>query len=153
MSKLPIPIITICTIVAINAATVVIGSGAMIYGSALNSIQSSSVNVEAQGVEAFNDQFMSYNGIQQGRQISSLIGRLIANCSTYSYESEKVPNVDFVNEDGSKSIEAVYRSEADKDTYLERLAEMRDSLEGNHTYLVNFVYSSNGLIDTISINY
>ena len=76
---------------AILLCILIIAIGMFIYNSASSTITDSLTSLSTQEVEAFNNQFSSYQGIQKGTNVKNLIGKLIANASTYADEPAKIP--------------------------------------------------------------
>ena len=135
----------------------IVSIGLFIYNSASSTITDSISSLSTQEVEAFNNQFTSYEGKQTGSNVRALMGRLIANANTYSDECSKVPQV-YINqmsEESSESMEVTYTENDDGDTnnYINDLGEIRNLIETKHEYYIEITYQNNGLIDYIQISY
>lgn len=135
----------------------IVSIGLFIYNSASSTITDSISSLSTQEVEAFNNQFTSYEGKQTGSNVRALMGRLIANANTYSDECSKVPQV-YINqmsEESSESMEVTYTESDDGDTnnYINDLGKIRNLIETKHEYYIEITYQNNGLIDYIQISY
>lgn len=135
----------------------IVSIGLFIYNSASSTITDSISSLSTQEVEAFNNQFTSYEGKQTGSNVKALMGRLIANANTYSDECSKVPQV-YINqmsEESSESMEVTYTENDDGDTnnYINDLGKIRNLIETKHEYYIEITYQNNGLIDYIQISY
>ena len=89
---------------AILLCILIIAIGMFIYNSASSTITDSLTSLSTQEVEAFNNQFSSYEGTQTGSNLKALMGRLIANADTYSEEPAKIPaiHIDQLTSNGNK---------------------------------------------------
>ena len=78
---------------AILLCILIIAIGMFIYNSAQSTITDSLTSMSTQEIDAFNNQFVSYEGAQTGSNIKALMGRLIGNADTYRDEPAKIPGV------------------------------------------------------------
>ena len=122
----------------------IVSIGLFIYNSASSTITDSISSLSTQEVEAFNNQFTSYEGKQTGSNVRALMGRLIANANTYSDECSKVPQV-YINqmsEESSESMEVTYTESDDGDTnnYINDLGKIRNLIETKHEYYIEITY-------------
>ncbi len=135
----------------------IVSVGLFIYNSASNTIPDSISTLSTQEIDAFNNQFTSYEGEQTGSNVIALMGRLISNASIYEDEPSKVPQVyiDKTSEESSDYIEATYTEfdEYDPSDYINKLGQIRNSVETKHSYFVEITYQTSGLIDYIQISY
>lgn len=147
---------------AILLAILIIAIGMYIYNSASSNIGSSLDSMTTREIEAFNGEFENYKGKQTGSQISSLVGRLIANASTFKDEASKVPavkcekinvNDDKIDGTGITDSTVEYNDASSMDNYLASLAKVKNKLENKHAYYVDFEYADTGLISKIIIKY
>ena len=110
-------------------------------------------------IEAFNSQFINYEGRQTGNKLKALIGTLIANANTYEDDSEKCPTVAVMNDNNEITYLAYYVSlnnsniayEELQKIYIDNLAIIRNELQNNNYYSVEFEYTERGLINSIII--
>lgn len=148
-SRLLVPVVV--------AACAVMGIGTIIYHFAQNTVSDSISSLSTQEVEAYNNQFTSYEGVQTGSNVKALMGRLIANANTYSDESSKVPQVyiDNLSEDTPEEMDVTYTEFDDGDVtnYINDLGKIRNSVETKHEYYIEITYQSSGLVDYIQISY
>lgn len=148
-SRLLVPVVV--------AACAVMGIGTIIYNFAQNTVSDSISSLSTQEVEAYNNQFTSYEGVQTGSNVKALMGRLIANANTYSDESSKVPQVyiDNLSEDTPEEMDVTYTEFDDGDVtnYINDLGKIRNSVETKHEYYIEITYQSSGLVDYIQISY
>lgn len=145
---------------AILLAILIIAIGMFIYNSAQATVNDSMTTLSTQEIDAFNNQFISYEGQQQGSNVKALIGRLVANANTYTEEPGKVPTVtvsDKMDSDGSKQAATVAEmTEAGDDnvqTYVDALGKIRNAAEAKHPYWIEFEYGASGIIDNVIISY
>lgn len=135
----------------------IVSVGLFIYNSASTTISDSISSLSTQEVEAFNNQFTSYEGTQSGSNIKAVMGRLIGNADVYADEPSKVPQVyiDKIGEENPDSMDVTYSEIDNGDTtdYINDLGKIRNRVERNHTYYVEITYQSSGLIDYIQISY
>ena len=139
---------------AILLCILIIAIGMFIYNSAQSTITDSLTSLSTQEVEAFNNQFTSYEGIQTGSNVRALMGRLIANADTYADEPAKIPavKIDKAKSGGSQSI-AVVTTAGDTQNYIDACGSIRNKVETKHEYYVEINYQKNGLLDVITITY
>lgn len=144
---------------AILLAILIIAIGMFIYTSAQSTVNDSMTSLTTQEVDAFNNQFISYEGQQTGSNVKALIGRLVANANTYTEEPGKVPTVtvkDKVDSTDSVSTKTATMDEAGPDkvqAYNDVLGAIRNKIESKHPYWVNFKYGASSIINEIEISY
>ena len=142
---------------AILLCILIIAIGMFIYNSAQSTITDSMTSLSTQEIDAFNNQFTSYEGAQTGSQVKALMGRLIANADTYRDESSKVPQVyiDKLSENTPEEMEVTYTEFDDGDVtnYINDLGKIRNRVETKHEYYIEITYQSTGLVDYIQISY
>lgn len=141
---------TVCVTVLI------ISIGMLVYGNAASSTSEGMDRFTQQEVNAFNNKFTMYEGIQSGTTVKNLIAILISNSTTYDdKEYIRLPqllvnnNKEFLDlgiEDATRPIE-----EKDKTEYIHKLTKIRNTLNARKKYLVKLEYSEIGFIDKISI--
>ena len=140
---------------AILLCILIIAIGMFIYNSASSTITDSLTSLSTQEVEAFNNQFTSYEGVQTGSNIRALMGRLIANADTYADEPAKIPALNVVatrtNATGGTNV-VVTTAGATQD-YIDACGRVRNTVETKHEYYVIINYQQNGLIDYVHIEY
>lgn len=138
----------------ILVAVVTVGVGVFIYNSAQSVVPDALDTITIQEVEAFNNQFTSYEGIQTGSNVRALMGRLIANADTYADEPAKIPAVviDKVKSGGG-AANAVVATAGETQTYIDTCGSIRNKVETKHEYYVEINYQKNGLLDVITITY
>lgn len=141
---------------AILLSILIIAIGMFIYNSAQSTINNSMQSMSTQEVQAFNNEFMSFEGRQSGSNIKSMIGTLIANADTYRDEPTKIPGVRFNkvnNTKGKDPIEAPVPEASAPQEYITKLNEIRNLVEPKHEYWVSITNQDNGLIDAIVVTY
>lgn len=140
---------------AILLSILIIAIGMFIYNSAQSTIQNSMQSMSTQEVQAFNNEFMSFEGKQSGSNIKSMIGTLISNANTYRDEPTKIPGVRFnkVNNTKPDAMEATVPEASDPQPYITSLNEIRNLVEPKHQYWVSITNQDNGLIDAIVVTY
>ncbi len=142
---------------AILLCILIIAIGMFIYNSASSTITDSMSTLSTQEVDAFNNQFTSYEGKQTGSNVKALMGRLIGNANTYRDEPAKVPQVyvDQLSNTVQEVAEATFTLDdaGDPQTYITNLGTIRNRVETKHEYYVEMNYQDNGLIDYIVISY
>ena len=142
---------------AILLCILIIAIGMFIYNSAQSTITDSMTSLSTQEIDAFNNQFTSYEGAQTGSNVKALMGRLIGNADTYRDEPAKVPQV-YVNQLSNtqkNNVTATFtlNDAGNPSTYVDNLGKIRNRVETKHEYWVEFNYQNNGLIDYIVISY
>lgn len=139
---------------AILLCILIIAIGMFIYNSASSTITDSLTSLSTQEVEAFNNQFSTYEGVQTGSNIKALMGRLIANADTYAQEPAKIPfiYVSKPNQNGKK-ITGMVNEAGNTKTYIDNCGKIRNAVETKHEYYVFISYQTNGLIDYVQIYY
>ena len=144
---------------AILLSILIIAIGIFIFNGANSTITDSMTSMSTQEIEAFNNQFLSYDGKQSGSNIKALIGKLVANGNTYKEEPDKVPTLDSpdkkFNSSGTTIENATYAPNGgwNLQDYVTQLSLIRNAIENKHTYTVNFKFGTKGLIEKISITY
>ena len=144
---------------AILLAILIIAIGMFIYNSAQSTVNDSITTMSTQEIDAFNNQFVSYEGTQTGSNVKALIGRLIANANTYTEEPGKVPTVIFnngVDATGDSINDAIMGGGAGADSvqnYVDALGVGRNRVEAKHQYHVEFELGATGIIDLVRITY
>lgn len=145
---------------AILLAILIIAIGMFIYNSAQSTVNDSITTMSTQEVDAFNNQFVSYEGTQTGSNVKALIGRLIANANTYTEEPGKVPDVT-VTANGLTANQANAGGNAimssaganNVQTYVDELGNFRNVIESKHEYYITFSFGASGIIDNVEIEY
>lgn len=141
---------------AILISILIIAIGMFIYNSAQSTINNSMQSMSTQEVQAFNNEFMSFEGKQSGSNIKAMIGTLIANANTYRDEPSKIPVLFFDQVDVGESImdvKAVVTTAADPSEYIKTLNKIRNKVEPKHQYWVSISNQDNGLIDALIVTY
>ena len=111
--------------------------------------------MSTQEIEAFNNQFAGYEGVQSGSNIKALMGRLIGNADTYKDEPTRVPHVyiNKANASGSLNAVDVKYNGTNVSNYINALGQIRNRVEAKHDYYVEATFQANGLIDYLVISY
>lgn len=140
---------------AILLCILIIAIGMFIYNSASSTITDSMSTLSTQEVDAFNNQFTSYEGKQTGSNVKALMGRLIGNADTYRDETAKVPYVyiDQMSNTVNNACCAVFNTAGNTSAYINNLGTIRNRVETKHEYYVEMTFQQNGLIDYIMITY
>ena len=144
---------------AILLSILIIAIGIYIFNGANSTITDSMTSMSTQEIEAFNNQFLSYDGKQSGANIKALIGKLVANANTYKEEPNKVPFLDSPNKKFNSTSEtfdnASYTGSGayTLDSYVNQLGKIRNAIENKHEYHVTFQFGEKGLIETIHVSY
>ena len=119
-------------------------------------VNTKDVSLELPGEEEieFNDKFISYQGEKTGAEVYELMNALKANCNTHESEPEKVLEIDYglANSTERYEVTATYNSLEDKASYLEKIVEIKNLLEDDHTYMVSLEYTEE-IIGKIIIGY
>ncbi|MBR3882319.1 MAG: hypothetical protein IKJ36_03520 [Clostridia bacterium] len=141
---------------AILISILIIAIGMFIYNSAQSTINNSMQSMSTQEVQAFNNEFMSFEGKQSGSNIKAMIGTLIANANTYRDEPSKIPVLYFDQVDVGSSlnnVKAVVTKAAEPGDYIKQLNLIRNKVEPKHQYWVSISNQDNGLIDALIVTY
>lgn len=140
----------------IITAVLIMGTGMYIYNNATSTISDSVNAMSTQEMDAFNSQFLSYEGSQSGAGIKSFCGSLIANANIYKDEVDRIPKFiigDKINEAGDEVADAVAESTEDVTEYIESVTKIRQEVESKHTYFLTMHFNEDGIIDEITIYY
>lgn len=140
----------------IIAAILIMGAGMSVYNSASSVIIDSASMMSQQEIDAFNNQFVAYEGSQSGSTVKSLCGVLIANAKAYEDEVVKIPKLtigDKVNADGDELDDAVVESVDDINDYVTNVGKIRNEIENKHTYFVTLTFNEEGIVDEVTIYY
>ena len=140
---------------AILLAILIIAIGMYIYNSAQSTITDSLTSMSTQEIDAFNNQFISYEGRQTGSNIKAMIGRLIGNADTYRDEPAKVPAlyINQISNTTQKEGGANHSNAGNTTDYITALGLIRNRVETKHEYYVEITFQDNGIIDTITVSY
>lgn len=156
---------------AILLSILIIAIGMFIYNSAQSTINNSMQSMSTQEVQAFNNEFMSFEGKQTGSNIKAMIGTLIANANTYRDEPAKIPGLVFDKINNTKKVSdnkaTVAATIAFNDSgalvkippasqpanYVSALNVIRNYVEPKHQYWVTITNQDNGIIDAILVTY
>lgn len=144
---------------AILLAILIIAIGMFIYNSAQSTVNDSMTSLSTQEIDAFNNQFISYEGQQTGSNVKALIGRLVANAKTYTEEPAKIPDVVIDKADlkgNMKDARATMNNTPGEDqvkAYNTELGKIRNKIEAKHPYWVEFVYGASSIISEVQITY
>ena len=142
---------------AILLSILIIAIGMFIYNSAQSTVNNSLTSMTTQEVDAFNNQFVSYEQEQSGSNVKALIGRLIANSNTYVDESAKVPDVYYNNAgnpDQNVNVNsAIQNTDGSNANYVSALSSLRNDIVNKHPYWVEFTYGTSGVITGVTISY
>ena len=107
--------------------------------------------------DAFNNQFIMYDGQKTGSDVKSLIATLISNASTYKDDLNHVPSfiIDSKINQKNTDVEDATRPEDSKhvDEYVSQLSTIRNLIEQKHKYTIQFSYDTTGLIGEIKLIY
>lgn len=133
------------------------------FNSSMNSIYDSTEQFEyeeseisSQEIEAFNSQWTSYEGVQSGSSVKSLLSKLISNAKTNEYDDEKLP--DLYYEPNKESITpGITNLQVISDSYDNCISDFnvaRTQIETKHTYYVEIHFSEDtSLVDAIYVHY
>ena len=140
---------------AILLCILIIAIGMFIYNSAQETIVSSLNSLSTQEIEAFNNQFVTYQGVQKGTNVKALMGRLIANAHTYADEPSKIPAIyiDHTRSNSNNNLVEIVNNAGVTSNYIDVCGKIRKEVEIKHEYYVYLTYQPNGLIDFIEIRY
>lgn len=142
---------------AILLCILIIAIGMFIYNSAQSTITDSLTSMSTQEIDAFNNQFVSYEGSQTGSNIKALMGRLIGNADTYRDEPAKIPGVYIDKINNKTNTKNNFRAEVpnagDPSNYINNLGYIRNRVETKHEYWLEINFQDNGIIDYITITY
>lgn len=145
---------------AILLSILIIAIGMYIYNSAQSTIQDSIGAMSTQEKEAFNNQFVSYEGSRTGSQVKALLGILTGNASTYEDEVGKIPAVNVpeqITVRGAQAGQAITADQpdtaGDTEDYFNQISIIRNNVEDKHTYWIEMNVGTSGLINEIVIHY
>ena len=141
---------------AILLCILIIAIGMYIYNNAQSTVTESLNSLSTQEIEAYNNQFLLYDGLQDGTKLKNLMAKLIANANVYKDENTKIPGV-YIEQDeivpGENFIHASVPEDGRIQEYVNLLGNIRNRIQTKHDYWVEMSYQKNGLIDYITITY
>ena len=141
---------------AILLCILIIAIGMFIYNSAQSTITESLNSMSTQEIEAFNNQFSTYEGLQDGTQLKSLMVKLIANADTYKDKNTKIPGVIIEQPNigsGEDFLHAPVPENGNIGEYIKILGKIRILVQSKHDYWVEMSFQNNGIVDYITITY
>lgn len=111
-------------------------------------------------IDGFNSVFNSYEGMQKGSQVKSLISRLIANANTYEDEPGKIPCVSYNTKTNQEDANEILSNQAygvgenhKSYGYLAFLNELSRGIYNKGYYYVICTYTKKSITRGITINY
>ena len=139
---------------AILLCILIISIGMFVYNRAQSTITDSLNSLSTHEIESFNNQFLSYEGIQKGTNVKMLLGKLIANANTYADEPLKIPVILFKRdkEDEIGVVGGVKEPGIIKN-YIDKCGKIKNVIKTNKEYNVLITFQKSGLIDLIYIYY
>ena len=142
---------------AIVLAILIIGAGMYAFNKSSTTVESTMETLSIQEKEAFNSQFMMYDGKVTGADVKSLIGTLISNSASYEDQLSKVPSVviDTKVATESEKIEDATRptSPNKMQDYVDQLTIIRNAVDKKHKYTIEMNYDETGLVGEIKLIY
>lgn len=139
-------IIAAVMVLVISVGISVYNTSTDVISEAVNTVETESIKQE----DAFNTQFESYKGAQEGSAVRSLISALISNANIYDEFEERLPDLYY---EAARGNELVVTS-TEGDPNIDDFYTAKDQIELSHTYYVSFNYSDEtGLIDEIKVSY
>lgn len=144
---------------AILLAILIIAIGMFVYNGAQSTINDSMASMSDQEIKAFNSKFVNYEGKASGSQVKNMIGDLISNSSTYAEEPNKIIALrfDYIkagNNNPTGVNNVVNRpTSGQTENYVKSLGQIRNAVENKHTYWVELVHNTTGVVDTINVSY
>lgn len=134
-----------------------------IFNSSMNSIYDSTEQLEytesqlsSQEIDVFNSQWTSYEGVQPGSSVKSLISKLISNANVNEYDDEKLPDLYYEPTEETATFgdtDLVVVSDT-FDNGISDFNKARTQIETKHTYYVEIHFSEDtSLVDAIYVHY
>lgn len=124
---------------AILLSIAIIGIGMYVYNMASSTIQGA--NMSAQEIEAYNAEFVKYEGTQTGTTVKALLDTVRSHNLTNSDDLERqVILIEGTATDGNDV--AAGTTSAD-------ITTQKSNIDSGSRYIITFGYSSSGLIKTI----
>ena len=105
-----------------------IAVGMMVFGGAQSNIEGSIASMSSQEKEAFNNQYLMYNGKQKGSSVKSMINKVIAN----------------------NSNEGTHKVNINSKNQAADLASLLNVVKSTTTYTIEFGYTD-GVISDITV--
>lgn len=132
----------------------IISAGMFAYNSAQGTIDSAEASLSTQEIDSFNNQFITYRGLQNATGVNSLISKLVVNAGSYKDDTNRIPAVyiDHIRNNG-EAIHAEAPINNDVQEYINILGKIKNGIQKNHKYWIEINYQNNGLIDYIMISY
>ena len=132
----------------------IISAGMFAYNSAQGTVRTSESSLSTQEIDSFNNQFITYRGLQNTTGVKALLSKLVVNAGTYKEDINKIPCVyiDHIKKDGG-SLHANSSDHSNIQEYINIVGKIKNGIQKNHNYWVEISYQNNGLIDYIAISY
>lgn len=138
---------------AILLSILIIAIGMMVYTNAQSTITSSLSQMSDSEKTAFNSTWENYEGKATGSQIKNMIGNMITNSSTYAEEPAKIVALRIVPTSSNALCCVLRPSPNNTNNYVTTLGKIKNSIETKHTYWVELVSNTAGVVDTINVYY
>ena len=130
-------------------AVVIVSVGLDTYNSATQSIYEAGNQMAMQEQEAFNSQWISYEGSQAGSSVKNLIAKMISNANQNTDDDDKLPDLIYKASENEEEVIVVSDS---FDNNISGLNDARTQIITKQNYLVTLNYSAETqLIDTIKV--
>lgn len=151
---------------AILLSILIIAIGMYIYNSSTNSITNAAGQISQQDIQAFNNQFIMYEGKQVGTNVKALLTTIASICKENAEEETRLPDVHFKAKSSgdyssyttvATSLESkatMTGSESGEEKTQVALNKVRTAIESRHYYTIEYqMCPETGLIDMVIIKY
>ena len=144
---------------AILIAILLIAIAMYVYSTSQGNVNQAMASLDVQQIQSLNQAWLNYEGRQTGSQVKALINRLIANANNYREEPEKIVGISSYDSTaaGQNTATALWDSagatDATIDALIQNLNAAANSMQARHTYWVEPVYATNGLVVNFTITY
>lgn len=142
---------------AILLSILIIAIGMYIYNSSTNSITNAAGQISQQDIQAFNNQFIMYEGKQVGTNVKALLTTIASICKENAEEKTRLPDVHYkAKSDGDyETVATNLQSVTDDDEKIQTaLNKVRTAIESRHYYDIEYqMCPDTGLIDMVIIKY
>lgn len=137
---------------AILLSILIIAIGMYIYNSSTNSINDAVGQISQQEIQAFNNQFLMYEGKQVGTNVKSLIQILSSGATNNREEATKLPDLWYQASSADDTPTEVFSNIEEPN--VRGFNQARTEIQSRHYYHVTLLVSpETSLIDGIVIEY
>lgn len=134
----------------------VVAIGMYIFNKASTSTTDTVSGINTQEIEALNAQYELYKGTQKGSAVANLVSKLITSSNKVE-DVSSIPGVTINGKINSAGVEIedvkTPKEASEIGDYISKLGKIKNAIESNHVYNIEFGYGTSGLINEFIISY